>query len=219
MNKIRVLLAEDHTIVRKGLRSLIATEADIEVVGEAQDGREAIRKVERLRPDIVLMDISMPRLNGLEATRQIRRRFPDVRVLVLTMYTNEEYVSQLLAAGASGYLVKRSGVADLISALRAVHRGESYLSPSVCVSVIEQFVRQGENTAEKDRYDTLTDREREVFQLIVEGHPNRDIAELLHISVRTVETHKARVTDKLHIHSTAEMVKYAIRRGVISLEE
>jgi DNA-binding NarL/FixJ family response regulator len=215
MNKIRVLLAEDHTIVRKGLRSLLDGEAGIEVIGEAEDGREAVEKVGQLLPDVVLMDITMPSLNGLEATRQIKKRFPEVKVVILTMHANEEYIFQILRAGASGYLVKQAAPTELLSAIQAAYRGESFLSPSISRKVIAEYIQQAEATAEKDSYDQLTDREREVLQLIAEGHPNREIADLLHISVKTVETHRANLMDKLDIHSTAELTRYAIRKGVI----
>jgi len=214
MNKIRVLLAEDHTIVRKGLRSLLEDEAAIEVIGEAEDGREAIQKVGQLRPDVVVMDITMPALNGLEATRQIKELFPEVKVLILTMHANEEYVFQILRAGASGYVVKQAAVTELVSAIQAVYRGDSFLSPSISSEVIEEYIRQAKGVA-KNSYDKLTNREREVLQLIAEGHSSREIAELLHISAKTVRVHRAHLMDKLDIHSTAGLTRYAIRKGVI----
>lgn len=215
MNKIRVLLAEDHTIVRKGLRSLLEDEADIEVIGEAENGREAVRKVGQLRPDVVVMDISMPRLNGLEATRQIKKLFPEVKVLILTMHANEEYIFQILRAGASGYVVKQAVVTELVSAIQTVYRGDSFLSPSISSKVIEEYIRQAEAMA-KNSYDKLTNREREVLQLIAEGHSTPEIAELLHISEKTVRAHRAHLMDKLDIHSTAGLTRYAIRKGVIT---
>ena len=218
MNKIKVLLAEDHTIVRKGLRSLLDGETDIEVIGEAEDGREAVQKTQQLRPDIVLMDITMPGLNGLEATRQIKKRFPEVKVLVLTMHANEEYILQVLQAGASGYVVKQAVVGELVSALRAVQRGDSFLSPSICRRVVEEYIRQAAARAERDSYGELTEREREVLQLIAEGHSNKSIADSLSISVKTVETHRAHLLEKLGIGSTAELIRYAIRKKVIDLE-
>ena len=214
MNKIRVLLAEDHTIVRKGLRSLLEDEAAIEVIGEAEDGREAIQKVGQLRPDVVVMDITMPALNGLEATRQIKELFPEVKVLILTMHANEEYVFQILRAGASGYVVKQAAVTELVSAIQAVYRGDSFLSPSISSKVIEEYIQQAKGVA-KNSYDKLTNREREVLQLIAEGHSSREIAELLHISAKTVRVHRAHLMDKLDIHSTAGLTRYAIRKGVI----
>ena len=219
MTKTRVLLAEDHTIVRKGLCALLDAEPSIEVIGEAQDGREALLKAEQLHPDIVLMDISMPGLNGLEATRQIKKRFPEVKVLILTVHSDEEYIRQILRAGASGYLVKQAAPNELISAIEAIQRGESYLSPSVSKKVVQEYVQHAAGAAEEDSYERLTDREREVLQLIAEGNSTRDIAELLHLSVKTAETHRARLMSKLDIHSTAELTQYAIRKGVISLDK
>jgi two-component system response regulator NreC len=210
VNEIRVLLAEDHTIVRKGLRSLLDGEAGIEVIGEAGDGREAVEKVRQLLPDVVVMDITMPVLNGLEATRQIKKRFPEVKVLILTMHAAEEYVFQILRAGASGYVVKQAAPSELIAAVQAVCRGESFLSPSISGKVIEKYIRQAGATAEEDSY------EREVLQLVAEGRSSREIAGLLRISTKTVETHRANLMAKLDIHSTAEVTQYAIRRGLIS---
>jgi len=219
MNKIQVLLVEDHTIVRKGLRSLLDGEAGIEVTGEAQDGREAIERVQQLHPDVVVMDIAMPTLNGLEATRQIKKRFPEVKVVALTMHANEEYISQILRAGASGYVVKQAAPAELVCAIQAAYWGDSFLSPSISKKVIEEYIRRAEAMGEEDSYDRLTDREREVLQLIAEGYSNREIAELLHISVKTVEAHRAHLMDKLDIHSTAQLTQYAIRKGVITPEQ
>jgi len=216
MARIRVLLAEDHTIVRKGLRSLLDDEADIQVIGEAEDGRQAVEEVERLLPDVVLMDITMPGLNGLEAARRIKKRFPEVKVLVLTMHSNEEYIFQVLRAGASGYLVKQAAPAELVWAIQAIHRGDSFLSPSISRKVIEDYTRRAEATEVRDSFDRLTGREREILQLIAEGHTNREIAELLHLSAKTVETHRAHLMGKLDIHNVAELTQYAIRRGVIA---
>lgn len=218
MPRIKILLAEDHTIVRKGIRSLLDEEADIEVVGEAADGHEALEKVERLSPDIVLMDSTMPILNGLEATRQITKRFPQVKVLVLTMHTNEEYVFQFLQAGAVGYLVKQAAPKELISAIEAVYQGDYFLSPAISKTVIEEYVRQVKTTDKDDPYEQLTDREREVMQLIVEGFSNREIAERLHISLKTAGVHRINLMHKLNIHNLTELTKYAIRKGIISLE-
>jgi len=213
MPRIRVLLAEDHTIVRQGLRSLLEGEPDIEVIGEASDGREALQKVQQLRPDIVLMDIAMPLLNGLEATRQIRQQFPDVKVLILSMHANEEYVLETLRAGASGYLLKESALADLVAAIRATRRGEFFLSPAISRTVIEAYLRQAEAT-EIDNFERLTNREREVLQLIAEGYSMREIAELLHISEKTARAHRSNIMRKLDLHSTADLVRYAIRKGI-----
>ena len=217
MDKTRVLLAEDHTIVRKGLRSLLDKETGIKVVGEAEDGREAIAKAEELHPDVVVMDIAMPGLNGLEATRQIKKRFPDIKIIILTMHTNKEYVSQTLKAGASGYLVKKAAPDELISAINAVHKGNSFLSPSISRMVIDEYIRRSKEISEgEEGFEQLTVREREVLQLIAEGRKTREIAELLYISIKTVETHRAHIMNKLDIHSTAELTRYAIRKGIIS---
>lgn len=219
MSVIRVLLAEDHTIVRKGLRALLDDEAGIEVIGEAQDGREAVRMVAQLHPDVVLMDISMPGLNGLEATRQIKTQFPDARVLVLTRHTNKEYVYQILRAGASGYTVKQAAPAELVLAIQAVYRGDTFLSPSVSGQVIDEYIQRAESiVSSQDSYDRLTSREREVLQLVAEGLTSPEIAELLHVSVKTVGHHRTNLMKKLDLHSAAELTQYAIRKGVISLE-
>jgi two-component system response regulator NreC len=211
---IRVLLAEDHTIVRKGLRSLLTAEADIEIVGEAEDGQQTIELVQHLLPDVVLMDITMPILNGLEATRQIKKLFPQVKVLVLTVHSSEEYIFQILRAGASGYVVKQAAVSELVQAIRSVYQGNSFLSPSISRQAIEAYGRRAK--AMEDKYDRLTDREREVLQLIAEGHTNHEIAQLLHVTVKTVEAHRAHLTEKLNLRSTAELTKYALRKGMIS---
>ena len=219
MKTIKVLLADDHTIVRKGLHALLEAENDIEVVGEAEDGREALKKAERLQPDVVVMDIAMPGLNGLEATRQIKKHFPTIKVLILSMHTNEEYIFQTLRSGASGYLVKKAAPIDLVLAIQAVKRGESFLSPSISKTVIEEYIRNAEKSVkEGDPFEILTNREREILQLIAEGFSNREIAERLYISVKTVETHRAHIMEKLAIHSAAALTKYAIRKGLISLE-
>jgi len=215
MAKIRVLLAEDHTIVRKGLRSLLEGKAEIDVVGEAQDGREALRRTEQLHPDVVLIDIAMPGLNGIEATRQIKQRFADVKVLVLTMHDDQEYVRQVLQAGASGYVVKQAAPTDLLLAIQAVHRGDSYLSPSISKQVIQEYVQSSGVANGHDSYNDLTTRQREVLQLIAEGHTTREIAEMLTVSVKTVETHRANLMTKLDIHSTAGLTQYAMRKGII----
>lgn len=218
MDKIRVLLAEDHTIVRKGLRSLLDAEADVEVVGEADNGRQAIEQVCELHPDVVLMDITMPELSGLEATRRIKTRYPQVQVLVLTMHANEQYVLEILRAGASGYLVKQSAVAEMMLAIRAVHRGDSFLSPAISRQVIDEYSRRAEAALGDTQYDRLTPREREVLQLVAEGHSNREIADMLCISIKTVEAHRSHLMDKLDLHNTAELTRYAIARGLIAID-
>jgi two-component system response regulator NreC len=212
---IKILIADDHTILRKGLCALLEKETDLKVVGESEDGRETIAKVEQLRPDVVVLDISMPVLNGIEATRQIKKRFPETQVLGLSIHDNEESVFQTLRAGASGYLIKKSVPEELISAIKAVHRGESYLSPAISKTVIEHYIRAAEKTLEEDPFETLTDREREVLQLIAEGGSNREIADLLYLSIKTVQTHKTHIMEKLNLHSMADLIRYALRKGVI----
>ncbi len=213
MKKIRVLLAEDHTIVRQGLVALLRSEPDIEVAGEASDGLLAIELAKKLIPDVVLMDIAMKHLNGIEATRQIKKLFPHMKVLVLTMYDNEEWIFQIFKAGASGYLIKDSAMTDLISAIRAIYQGDSFLSPSISKKVIEEYIRKAE-MGEKTGVDILTDREREILQLIAEGHSTPQIASLLCISKKTVEAHKTHIMEKLNIHDKVGLVKYAIRIGL-----
>jgi len=218
MDKIRVVLVENQTIVRKGIRALLNSEADIEVIGEAGDGREAVEKVKQLMPDVVVMDIAMPILNGLEATRQIKKKFSEIKVLILSMHTDDEYIFEILKAGGSGYVVKQAAPAELISAIHDVYRGEFFLSPSISKMVIKEYIHQAKTRVEKDNYNKLTNCEREVLQLIVEGHPNREIAKLQYVSIKTVETHRTHLMDKLDIHSTVELTKYAIRKKVISLD-
>ncbi|MCB0130966.1 MAG: response regulator transcription factor [Caldilineaceae bacterium] len=217
MTPITVLLAEDHTIVRKGIRSLLDAESDIDVVAEAENGRDAVEKAEQIHPDIVVMDHSMPILNGLEAMRQILQRQPDIKVLILTMHTNEEYVFQFLQAGAAGYLVKQSAPGELVAAIRAVYQGQSFLSPSISKAVIDEYVRQAGATAITDSLDTLTPREREVLQLMAEGYTMREIGEQLHISIKTAGVHRTNILQKLHLTSMTDLTRYAIRKGIISL--
>jgi two-component system response regulator NreC len=214
---IRVLLADDHTIVRQGLKALLDAEPDIEVVGEAADGWETIQQAEELKPDVVLMDITMPRLNGLEATRRLKRLLPQVKTLVLTVHTNEEYVREILRAGAAGYILKEAAVDELVSAVHAVARGDSFLSPAVSRIVVQDLAR-GRQWNGETVFDTLTPREREVLQLIGEGHTNQEIAEILAISVKTVETHRAQLRRKLNIHDRAGLIHYAIRKGLVHMD-
>ena len=213
--KIKILLADDHTILRAGLKMMLNAQPDMEVVGEAQDGRQAIAETQRLHPDIVLMDITMPDMNGIEATRQIKKLIPEAKVLVLTMHENDEYVFQALRAGASGYMLKEAADTELISALHVISSGQFYLSPiaqSVMVGDYLQRVRAGE---ERDSYSSLTEREREILKLVAEGYTNNQIAERLVISPKTVDTHRTHIMDKLNLHSRAELVKYAMRRGLL----
>ena len=214
MKKIRVLIAEDHTIVRQGLSALLRTESDIEVIGEASDGSEAIELAKKLIPDVVLMDIAMRNLNGLDATRNIKKLFPQMKVLVLTMYDNEEIIFQILRAGASGYLIKDSAMTDLVSAIRAIYQGDSYLSPSISKKVIEEYIRRAELGEKACMDDLLSAREREILQLIAEGNSIPQIASHLCISKKTVEAHKTHIMEKLNVHDKVGLIKYAIRMGL-----
>ncbi len=215
MSKLRILLADDHTVVRQGLRKVLEERADWEVVAEAGDGREAVRQAEELEPDVAILDITMPLLNGVEATRQIVKGSPSTRVLVLTMHADEAYVNQILQAGATGYLLKDSADVDLIQAVSAVSKGKSFFSPAIARVMLNDYVRQLAAKGITDRYESLSQREREIFQLIAEGKANKEIAALLSISPSTVETHRARIMEKLDLHSAAEIVLYAVRKGVI----
>jgi DNA-binding NarL/FixJ family response regulator len=219
VSKIRILLADDHAILRAGLVRLLNEESDIEVVGEADNGREAVQKVQELHPDIVLMDIGMPVMNGMEATKQIKKRDQDVKILVLTMHDNEEYLFQVLQAGASGYVLKKAADSDLVNAIHVVNRGDCFLYPSAAKMVVEDYLEKLKHGQEPtSSFDTLTDREREILTLVAEGHTNREIAEALFISVKTVETHKANIMEKLNLHKRAELVRYAIKKGMLQVD-
>jgi len=210
--KIRVLLAEDHAIVRQGIRLLFESRDDVEVVGEASDGREAIRKTGELRPDLVLMDISMPGLNGLVSLSEIARQFPRIKVLVLTMHEDMETVRHVMKAGAVGYVLKKSWASDLFAAIEAVRHGEVFLSPAISEMTVENY-----DTVNDESETTLSLREKEILQLVAEGHPNREIADALCISVKTVGCHKENIKRKLCAKGQAELIKYAISKGVIEL--
>lgn len=212
-----MLIADDHKIVRQGIRKLLETEPDLEVLGEARDGHEAVKKAGQLKPDLVLMDIAMSNLNGLEATRQIKKAFPRIKILILTMHKSEEYVLQSLQAGASGYLLKDAAVEDLVSAIRSVYKLDSFLSPAVSKTVIDAYLSKHKTKRRSSVFEILTDREREILQLIAEGHTNRKIADTLFISVKTVEAHRSNIMRKLNIHDITDLVKYAIKKGVVDL--
>ena len=215
---IRVLLADDHTILREGVRSLLADEPDIRVVGEARDGLEAIEQVARLEPDVVVMDMVMPRMNGLEATLEIKKHHPDVKILILSMYDDDEYVQQIIQAGASGYVLKRVASADLVRAIREVDKGSSFLYPPIAAKLIEDYKRRVHDAEEPAKAELLTAREREVLTLIAEGNTNQKIAEELTVSKKTVESHRANIMRKLDLHDVTELVKYAIRKKLIKLD-
>jgi two-component system response regulator NreC len=213
---IRIALADDHTVLRAGLKSLLERQRDFEVVGEASDGRELLHIVDEAIPDVVITDIGMPKLNGAEATSQIVAKHPSTRVIVLSMHSDEAYVLRALKAGARGYLVKESAEADLMTAIRTVHSGKAFFSPSVSALLVEDYVRQMRDRGVEDSYELLSTREREVLQLIAEGKTNKEIANLLGLSVYTVETHRGNILQKLNLHSVPELILYAVRKGVIS---
>jgi two-component system response regulator NreC len=213
MGALRILLADDHTMVRQGLRKVLEERPEWQVVAEAGDGHEAVRLAEVHKPNVAVLDVAMPLLNGIEATRRIVKRVPQTRILVLSMYSDEAYVTQMMKAGATGYLLKDSAGVDLLEAVQSVAQGKSYFSPAVARLMLDDYARQ--RGADDDRYESLSDREREIFQLVAEGKANKEIAALLFISLSTVETHRARVMEKLDLHSAAEIVLHAVRRGVI----
>jgi two-component system, NarL family, response regulator NreC len=216
MNTIQILLAEDHAIMRTGLRLVLERQADFRVIGEASDGREALAQAQKERPHVVVMDIGMPNLNGIEATRQICATTPDCAVVILSMHSDEGYVLRALKAGAKGYLLKESAENDLIAAIRAVAAGKAYFSPAVSRMLVEDYVRQLQDREIEDSYELLTTREREVLQLIAEGRSNKEIANQLNVSLYTVETHRGNLMEKLNLHTVPELILYAVRKGVIT---
>ena len=217
MEKIRVLVVDDHTIVRDGVCALLALATDIEVVGEAANGMEALEKVRHLSPDVVLMDIAMPIMDGLEATRRIHKEFPKVKVLVLTQYDEKDYILPIIEVGAQGFITKMSASSELASGIRAVHHGDSFLSPSAARFLVEGYQQGSSARGSNDPYEQLTNREREIFKLLVEGHTTQEIADVLVISPKTVEGHKTNLMAKLDIHSRTDLVKYALRKGIITV--
>jgi len=216
MGKIRIVLGDDHTLVRHGLRKILEEQKDWTVVAEASDGREVVRQALSLQPDVVVLDIGMPLLNGIEATRQIARRFTSINILILSMHSEEAYITQAMKAGARGYLLKDSADTELIRAVMAVAAGKSFFSPAVAKVMLDDYVRHLAEKGIADRFESLSEREREIFQLIAEAHSNKEIADLLSVSPATVETHRAHILQKLDVHNTAELVLYAVRRGIIS---
>jgi two-component system, NarL family, response regulator NreC len=216
VSQIRILLADDHGVVRKGLRYLLQKSPDVEVVGEAADGREAVAMALELNPDVVVMDVAMPHLNGVDATSQIVRKNPKIRVIILSMYSDETYLTRALTAGAKGYLLKDSAESDLLRAVQTVSQGRTFFSPAISEALLEDYLRQLQQRGLQDSYELLTDREREVLQLLAEGKSNKDAAALLDLSLYTVETHRANLMQKLNLHNTAEIVLYAVRKKIIS---
>jgi len=217
MEKIRVLVVDDHTIVRDGICALLGLAGDMEVVGEAANGREALEMVRKLMPDVVLMDMAMPVMGGLEATRRIRKEFPKVKVLALTQYDDKAYVFPVIEAGACGFISKTAASSELASGIRSVHRGDSFLSPSVARFLVEDYQQVASMKGGQDPYEQLTDWEREVLKLAAEGYTTQEIADMLVLSPKTVEGHKTNLMSKLDIHNRTELVKYALRKGIITV--
>ena len=217
MKKIKVLIVDDHTLVRAGIRSLLALVEGIEVVGEASDGKEALGKARHLMPDVVLMDLAMPVMGGLEATRRLRKEFPAIKVLALTQYDDSEYVIPIIEAGASGFVTKMSAFSELAAAIEAAYEGESYLSSTAATALVEEYQQKIPSEGEQDPYQQLTDREREVLKLVAEGHTSREIAEILVVSPKTVEWYKSSLMNKLNIHNRTDLIKYAIRKRIITI--
>jgi len=213
---IRVLIADDHDIVRAGLKALLARQEDIDIVGEAADGRQAVRLAEERNPSLIVMDIAMPQLNGIDAAAQILRRDPDVRIIILSMYADEEFLVRALAAGVKGYLLKDDVQADLLRAVRAVATGRSFFSPAIAQALAEDYVRQLQNKGLQDSYELLSEREREILQLLAEGKSNKEAAAVLDVSPYTVETHRTHLMQKLNLHNTAEIVLYAVRKKIVA---
>jgi len=215
-NKLKVLLVDDHALVRRGFRRMLEDEPTFEVVGEASDGLEAVKRAQELRPEVIVMDCALPQMNGIEATRHILKSLPETAVLMLSMHSDESYVLRALKAGARGYLLKDSAEADLIKAVHAVAGGKSFFSPAVSKVLLDDYVRKLRRSGTEDAYDLLTPREREVLQLIAEGKSNKDIANLLNLSVYTVESHRSNLMQKLNVRGLPELILYAVRKGIIS---
>jgi DNA-binding NarL/FixJ family response regulator len=216
MNTIRILLADDHKLMRAGLRLVVDQQPDLTVVGEADDGRQAVELATSLKPNVVVMDIGMPNLNGIEAARQIREVCPDAAVVMLSMHSDEGYVLRALSAGARAYLLKDSATTDLVTAIHAVVEGKSFFSPAVSRVLLQDYMRKLQRSGAEDSYDLLSPREREVLQLVAEGKSNKEVASLLNLSVFTVETHRAKIMQKLNLKGVPELILYAVRKGIIS---
>jgi DNA-binding NarL/FixJ family response regulator len=213
-----ILLADDHTIVRQGLANLLNSEPGFQVVGEAENGREAVKKVEELRPEVVIMDIAMPLLNGIEATRQIRKISPGTKLIILSMHSHDRYISELFSLGVSGYLLKESSRMDIVQAIRSAVNGNTYLSPSISRRVVEEYVSLKKSPPQETLYNRLSNREREVFQMLAEGHSTREIAGTLFLSPSTVKTHRANIMEKLEIENLSQLIQFAIRLGIVDAQ-
>ena len=216
MNETRILLADDHAVIRSGLKLVLERQPDFKVVAEAGDGREAVKLAEATRPHVAVLDIAMPNLNGIEAARQMMAGVPGLAVVILSMHSDEGYVLRALKAGARAYLLKESAEGDLIAAVRAVREGKAFFSPAISHLLVEDYVRQLQDREIEDSYELLTPREREIVQLLAEGKTNKDIANLLNLSVYTVDTHRGNLMEKLNLHSVPELILYAVRKGIIS---
>jgi two-component system response regulator NreC len=215
---ISIFLADDHTIVRQGLAKLIEAEPNLKVIGEAENGRQAVSKVERLNPDIVIMDIAMPLLNGIEATRQIKKLSPQTKVIILSMHSHDRYISELISIGASGYLLKDSTGGEIVKAISAAMKGDVYLSPSISRRVVENYLTLKKTSSREDLYTKLSNREREVFQMIAEGHSTKKISDILCVSPSTVKTHRANIMEKLQIDNISQLIQFAIRLGIVDVQ-
>jgi DNA-binding NarL/FixJ family response regulator len=216
--KVRIVIAEDHTILREGLKSLLSSNPDFEIIGEAEDGREAIRCVEKFKPDLILMDLSMPRINGLDAIKEIKKRFSETKILVLTVHKTEEYILASLKSGADGYILKDSTHAELVLAVKNVLSGKHYISPGISEKVIEGYLEGKKTLKRKSSWETLTQREREILKLIAEGYKNKEIGDYLCISPKTVEKHRANLMEKLDLHNVQALTTFAIEKGLVSRE-
>ncbi len=216
MGKIRILIADDHGIVRKGLRLQLEQREDFEVVGESSDGREAVQAAEELNPDVIIMDIAMPNLNGIDAAAQMVKRNAQLKVIILSMHSDESYLTRALSAGVKGYLLKETADLDLGRAVQAVAQGKVFFSPAIATTLLEDYMRQLQQRGLQDSYDLLTDREKEILQLLAEGKSNKEVATTLDVSTYTVETHRTHIMQKLNLHSAAEIVLYAVRKKIIS---
>lgn len=214
---ITIFLADDHTIVRQGLAKLLAAEPNLRVIGEAQNGREAVKKVQGLKPDLVIMDIAMPLLNGIEATRQIKKLSPQTKVIILSMHSHDRYISELISLGASGYLLKDSTGEEIVKAISAAMKGDVYLSPSISRRVIEDYLTLKKKSSREDLYTKLSNRERELFQMIAEGHSTKEISGILFISPSTVKTHRSNIMEKLQLDNISQLIQFAIRLGIVDV--